>query len=305
MKEVGLVFSGGGGKGAYQIGVWRALRELGIENHVVAVSGTSVGALNAAMFLKGDLKTAEQLWNSISGDALLPLNMENDNSFFSNEGLGTFVRQALSLQDRSEMISCYVTCKRLRDGKIQYYELQRIIDPNYRKQILMASAALPAVFPPVLIDGELFVDGGANGDNTPVYPIFQNHVPIIIVVHLSREDPPCSGEWPNTEVIDIFPSEDLGGFITGVVDFKPERARWRQSLGYKDGKAFLAGVAKWIAVKSITTTSVPIPTPSPQNHRHKQVAQKEILVFRENEGQDITQPNSTQDAIKLPLAGVA
>ena len=71
MNSIGLVFSGGGGKGAYQIGVWRALRELGLEGQVVAVSGTSVGALNAALYLKGDLEFAEQLWNSISNEMLL------------------------------------------------------------------------------------------------------------------------------------------------------------------------------------------------------------------------------------------
>lgn len=43
-----------GGKGAYQIGVWKALRELNIENQIVAIAGTSVGALNAALFYQGD-----------------------------------------------------------------------------------------------------------------------------------------------------------------------------------------------------------------------------------------------------------
>ena len=52
---------GGGGKGSYQIGVWRAIRELGLEKWITAVSGTSVGALNAALFAKGDFEKAYQL----------------------------------------------------------------------------------------------------------------------------------------------------------------------------------------------------------------------------------------------------
>ena len=87
MNSIGLVFSGGGGKGAYQIGVWRALRELGLEGQVVAVSGTSVGALNAALYLKGDLELAEQLWNSISNETLLLPSPDSADSFFSNAGL--------------------------------------------------------------------------------------------------------------------------------------------------------------------------------------------------------------------------
>ena len=58
MDAIGLVFAGGGGKGAYQIGVWRAVRELQLEQHIAVAAGTSVGALNAALFLKGDLAFA-------------------------------------------------------------------------------------------------------------------------------------------------------------------------------------------------------------------------------------------------------
>ena len=46
-KEYGLVFDGGGARGAYQIGAWRALSEAGVK--VSAVAGTSVGALNGAL----------------------------------------------------------------------------------------------------------------------------------------------------------------------------------------------------------------------------------------------------------------
>ena len=47
MEHWGLVFAGGGGKGAYQIGVWRALRRLGLDKRISVVSGTSVGAIIA------------------------------------------------------------------------------------------------------------------------------------------------------------------------------------------------------------------------------------------------------------------
>ncbi|GAB1366038.1 hypothetical protein MASR1M36_09090 [Candidatus Cloacimonadaceae bacterium] len=61
-KRVGLVFSGGGAKGAYQIGAWKALLEYGITDRVYAVSGTSVGALNGFMFTYSDYEFAEELW---------------------------------------------------------------------------------------------------------------------------------------------------------------------------------------------------------------------------------------------------
>ena len=52
--KIGLVFDGGWGKGAYQIGVWKALREIGLDKKVTAVSGSSVGGLNAALFVHLD-----------------------------------------------------------------------------------------------------------------------------------------------------------------------------------------------------------------------------------------------------------
>ena len=66
MEKLGLVLAGGGGKGAYEIGVWQALRDLGLEQSVSAVSGTSVGALNAALFATGDLERARTVWRDLS-----------------------------------------------------------------------------------------------------------------------------------------------------------------------------------------------------------------------------------------------
>ena len=48
MKGIGLVFAAGGGKGSYEIGVWKYLHEIGLDQYVRAVSGTSVEALNAS-----------------------------------------------------------------------------------------------------------------------------------------------------------------------------------------------------------------------------------------------------------------
>ena len=52
MSKTAVVLAGGGSRGAYQIGVWKALRELGIEYQLV--TGTSVGALNGVLMVQGD-----------------------------------------------------------------------------------------------------------------------------------------------------------------------------------------------------------------------------------------------------------
>ncbi|MFR4798878.1 MAG: patatin-like phospholipase family protein, partial [Lentihominibacter sp.] len=60
MKKTALVLSGGGSRGAYEIGVWKALKTLGIQ--IDMVMGTSVGAINGAMIVQDDLNLAENLW---------------------------------------------------------------------------------------------------------------------------------------------------------------------------------------------------------------------------------------------------
>ena len=62
-SETALVLGGGGAKGAYEIGAIAALNDLGIR--AGSVYGTSVGALNAAMYAQDDMTTAEALWSSI------------------------------------------------------------------------------------------------------------------------------------------------------------------------------------------------------------------------------------------------
>ena len=69
-EKYGLVLSGGDGKGGYEIGVWKALKE-SKTLPIGAVSGTSVGALNAALYAAGDYDTAERIWLNISPSKIL------------------------------------------------------------------------------------------------------------------------------------------------------------------------------------------------------------------------------------------
>ncbi len=61
--------------GAYEIGVWAALRELEIKIHFVA--GTSVGALNAAMVAADDFLGAVLLWQNLTTDMVFDISVES------------------------------------------------------------------------------------------------------------------------------------------------------------------------------------------------------------------------------------
>ena len=71
--SIALVLSGGGGKGAYQIGCWKALRKLGLDRFKI-ISGTSIGALNAVLVGQRDYQLAEKVWLNLSEDDILDAN---------------------------------------------------------------------------------------------------------------------------------------------------------------------------------------------------------------------------------------
>ena len=61
-----IVLSGGGSKGAYQIGVWKALRKMKIKYDIV--TGTSIGSVNGIMMVQKEYHKAKYLWDNISYD---------------------------------------------------------------------------------------------------------------------------------------------------------------------------------------------------------------------------------------------
>ena len=69
-----IVLAGGGSKGAYEIGVWKALRKLHISYDIV--TGTSVGALNAALMVQKDYLRAMLLWHNLKSDMVYDSTMD-------------------------------------------------------------------------------------------------------------------------------------------------------------------------------------------------------------------------------------
>ena len=78
MKKTAIVLSGGGSCGAYQIGVWKALRKLNINYQII--TGTSVGALNGVMMVQNDYNKAYQLWTHLDYDLIFEKFIDKDSS---------------------------------------------------------------------------------------------------------------------------------------------------------------------------------------------------------------------------------
>ena len=91
----GLVLEGGGTKGAYQIGAYKALRDLGIEFQGVA--GTSIGALNGAYIIQNDIEIMEDIWLTYDyyPNKVMKIKIFKDSNYTHIEDLSKQVLQRL------------------------------------------------------------------------------------------------------------------------------------------------------------------------------------------------------------------
>ena len=160
-----LVLSGGGSLGAIQVGAVRALTEAGIRPDVYI--GCSVGALNAA-FLAMDPNPAridelEALWRSLDRADVFPSSrrsvathvLRGDAHLYEADGLHTLVGRWVPTGDLAgTQVPCHVVTTDLRTGAPCWWTGG---DPH---RVLIASASLPGLFPPVDMGDTLHVDGG-------------------------------------------------------------------------------------------------------------------------------------------------
>ncbi len=265
MIKTGLVFSGGGGKGGYEIGVWKAMEELGIKAEVV--SGSSIGALNGAFYTQGDLHKAIDFWenvqsndiivisvndiiNKLSGCFLQKLfikdkqNLDYDNrGLISEVGLHLIIHEYIDEYIIAESdIDFYACVVNMISMQAEYFKLKEY-DKELMDEIILASCSIPGIFDEVEINGQKYYDGGLV-DNTPILPLIKEDCQRIIVVYLSNESTINKEEYKGRDIIEIVPSKDLGRFFSGTFDFTNRGSRRRINLGYKDAIAVLNKYSK-------------------------------------------------------------
>lgn len=161
-EVVGFALSGGGSRGASQVGALKALAEAGIRPQIVA--GTSAGAVNAAWIAlyPHRLDRLEAIWLALRRRDVFPgtavhmlVNMVRQGYVHRADLWENFLRQQVgNATFEQATIPCHVTAVRLRDGERVLFNSGEIVPA------LMASTAIPGVFPPFRIEDEQYVDGG-------------------------------------------------------------------------------------------------------------------------------------------------
>ena len=176
-----LVLAGGGARGSYQVGVWRALTELGWRPQII--TGTSVGSLNGAMFALDLYETARDMWMSIRSQDVMELPEENADLSELHAFLREVVRDGgMDVTPLEEIVERVLDEDALRASPIRFGLVtveKRGLKPRELtledipagkvKDYLLASAACFPALRAKQIDGVQFLDGGYR-DNMPTIP---------------------------------------------------------------------------------------------------------------------------------------
>lgn len=258
MENYGLVLAGGGCKGVYQIGVWRALREMGVS--ITAVVGTSVGAMNGALVALDRYDEAVTLWldMSIEKGFALPEPLRVPDNLFHVKNADIVVKElfrsrGLDMSPLRRRFEELVTEDALRASPVEYglvtFEVTRRQGRHlYRDQIpkgqlidyIMASSAYPGIQRPA-IGGKTFLDGGLI-DNLPVKMLLRRHPDHVVVVDIGDTGLP-RGLPSDLDLIYIKPAQRLGTAFA----YQPGDAAKKMKLGWFDGrKAFGRLVGEWL-----------------------------------------------------------
>ena len=254
-----FVLGGGGNLGAVQVGMVRALLEQGIRPDLVL--GCSVGALNGAAVAGdptvGGADRLAEVWGRLHGTDVFPtsgltsivaLLRRGRNALGQNDGLRRLLHDVVDYRTFEEAaVPFQVVATSLASGVERWFDRGPITEP------ILASAALPAVFPPVEIDGELHVDG-AVVDNVPIARAVELGAERIYVCHVGNFERPrpapkrpvdvllqsfslarnhrfstdVARAWPGVELI-VLPSVDPGPLPRG--DFR--RASELVTMGHE------------------------------------------------------------------------
>lgn len=281
MKKYGLILTGGGGKGAFQIGALKALKEAGMTDYITGVSGASIGVINACLFCEGKIELAQKIWKNIEPIMFLEPDIEKGiqitsqavysvdwlvddiikkyEEVIANKAYEKFARNhvgAFSRDGLIEMMEKNIDFNRISLSPISFYadvcncvndrlEIEYIKlngkTPEDIKKLILASSALPYVYDAIEYEGKIYRDGGIL-DNVPITPLYNEGYRDFIVIGLKKDYGIDYSKFSECNFTFIMPSHSIGGFVDGTMDFSKEGARFRMALGYRNASRVISAV---------------------------------------------------------------
>jgi NTE family protein len=167
-----FVLAGGGSRGAVQVGMLAELIERGVRAD--RVFGASVGAINGAAYAgnptREGVENMAEIWRKLKGTDIFPRAaldgpwafLQKRAAVHANTGLRAIIEAGIEFENMQETaIPFEVVTTSLTDGR------ERWIGHGPAMEAILASSAIPSIFPPVTIDGDVLVDGGVV-NNVPI-----------------------------------------------------------------------------------------------------------------------------------------
>ncbi len=237
-----VVLSGGGARGAYEVGALKAVKQLGL--NVRGVYGTSVGALNGAFFVQNDLTTLYKMWQNLSFASVMSLspNFSTNTSYFAFKIVKyALINGGFDVDPLYRLIKKFLHENEIRKSKIDFglvtFDLSNFTPVEmYISQIpkgsladfLMASANYP-LFQRWRIGKNVYIDGGVY-NNAPVNMALEKGFKKILLIDVS-DIPIFLPHIPDGTFLKIVkPSAPLGN----VLDFVPQKEKLWEKMGYLD-----------------------------------------------------------------------
>ena len=188
MKKA-LILSGGGARGAFQIGVWKYLQEKNWIPDIIC--GTSIGAINAAGIGSGlGIQELSEIWTTHNHRKIYKTKLI---SFLAHLLIRQDFTPMLDIAPMKAMLNKYLDFNTLKTNEIKIIisavnvfsaRPEFFNNKEIKLEHIIASSAMPIIFPWQLINGQPYWDGGVMA-NTPLFPALSQDVDEIIVVMLS------------------------------------------------------------------------------------------------------------------------
>lgn len=248
MKKA-LALCGGGAKGSYEAGCFKALNEIG--EHFDIVTGTSIGCLNAAMYCQKDFERDYELWEKLNVQMIMKYGFNFDrydiingirngqNSI--NMVLNYMTNRGADIRPLRKLIDEYIDVEKIKSSDVTFgivtaafpqmkgcEIIANKLSDEFIKDFILASASCWPVFPVCKIDGKSYVDGGYY-DNLPINYALRLGASEVVAIDLNME--PTHKEYTNTRFVRyIKPTHNLGTFM----QFDHETIMNNMTLGYLD-----------------------------------------------------------------------
>lgn len=268
-SKYGLVLEGGGAKGAYHIGVYKALMEMGY--HFSGVAGTSIGALNGALIAQGDWKKAWDLWFNVSNLSTYGINEEAfkslgngelkaENAIYAANVIADVIKsKGLDVEGLKKIYTRIFDEKKVRKSamelgivtvKIPEFKAVELFKEEIPEgelfSYLVASANFPVFNTRNRMEGN-YVDGGFK-NNLPLNMLPSKGITDLIAVRTFAPGFTKKFNNPDVNIFYIEPSKNLGSMF----DFNREKSRKNLQLGYFDAYRSLKGyVGREFCIKPI------------------------------------------------------